>query len=51
MRSPAGLAPSANPTENRLTVGLEWSVLPQVVASGAVGDRTQSADVFWEIRF
>ena len=45
------LAPSANPTENRLTVGLEWSVLPQVVASGAVGDRTQSADVFWEIRF
>jgi len=45
------LAPSANPTENRLTVGLEWSVLPRVVASGAVGDRTQSADVFWEIRF
>jgi len=47
----SSLAPSASATENRLTVGLEWSVLPRVVASGAVGDRTQSADLFWEIRF
>lgn len=47
----SSLSPTANPTENRLTFGLEWSVLPRVVASGTVGDRTQSADVFWEIRF
>lgn len=45
------LAPTADATENRLTFGLEWSVLPRVVASGTVGDRTQSADLFWEIRF
>jgi autotransporter translocation and assembly factor TamB len=47
----SSLSPTANPTENRLTFGLEWSLLPRVVASGTVGDRTQSADVFWEIRF
>ena len=45
------LAPTQNPTENRLSVGLEWSLLPKVVASGAVGDRRSSADVYWEIRF
>ncbi len=45
------LAPTQNPTENRLSVGLEWSILPKVVASGAVGDRRSSADVYWEIRF
>jgi len=45
------LAPTQSVTENRLSVGLEWSLLPRVVASGAVGDRRSSADVYWEIRF
>jgi hypothetical protein len=45
------LAATQNPTENRLSIGLEWSLFPKVVASGSVGDRRSNAELYWEIRF
>jgi TamB, inner membrane protein subunit of TAM complex len=42
---------STDPEANSLAVEAEWSIVPQVVLAGALGDRTSWADVFWEIRF
>jgi hypothetical protein len=39
------------PDENSITFQAEWSVLPQVVLSGAIGDRVSSGDLYWEVRF
>lgn len=36
---------------NSIALEAEWSILPRLVLSGALGDRTSHGDVFWEIRF
>lgn len=44
-----------NPTpelnRNRIEVGAEWSVLPQVLLTGSYGDRRVDGAVVWERRF
>jgi hypothetical protein len=47
----SSLSPTPNPSENSVTFEMEWTVLPRVVASGGVGNRTGWGDLFWEIRF
>ncbi|MFT5460502.1 MAG: hypothetical protein ACI9K2_007021, partial [Myxococcota bacterium] len=43
--------PAATQGENSFTLELEWSILPRLVASGAVGNVKSWADLYWEFRF
>ena len=45
------LSPTSDPSRNALSLELEWSLAPRVVASGGIGDQVQWGDLFWEVRF
>jgi hypothetical protein len=47
----SSLSPTPNPSENSVTFEMEWTLLPRVVASGGIGNRSSWGDLFWEIRF
>ncbi len=43
--------PGAASDENQLTLEVEWSILPKLVASGGAGIPNSWTDLFWEFRF
>lgn len=40
-----------DPTVNQLSFEADWSLSPHLVLVGALGDRSSTGDLFWEVKF
>lgn len=51
VRAASTVSPFPEPQENRYTLQVEWTLSPQLVLSGSLGDVISSVDLFLELRF